>query len=266
MHNKLKNMKHLSKLLLLVIGLTISCSERKSDKTEINNMEFGELFCFYLTENDSATLKTIENVLDDSLRYYSYSAIYSQEDVDSNKNEILLDFKTLPSDYDDEGSIKRRNVFLIEIDRYDSIIYNEVKMKNSDSLLSGLKRFIFPSNNPDLPELYEEYIEGFGNVLYTKHGIIIYALLLPDSTYLRTSWAVIKENTNLIIDLYKNLRMDKSLKIWGEEYSNLSLKRKVILSKILPIRIWIYPNCKIQKPPVPPQPQEKNNEEFISDN
>lgn len=244
-------------LLILLFFLTTSCQEEKNGSLNYRNLDFGELFTYFLTMPDSLDDKSIIKVLDDSISSHSNMFIFSFEQPDSNRLELSLRFRFSGEDLLDDLSIKKRNQYKIQLDRDNNIIANRELIENLDFLTSDMKEFIMnPENKEHLPEKKFKVINLLDTVLICNQGFHILASMVKDSIGHGTSWRRLKMVINKVTNTYYSLRNSSSMRIWNEKFDSLGLEKQIALSELIPIQIWLFPNRNYK--PFPPPPEIKD--------
>ena len=246
-----KSLTYLFVLTILIIGC------KPEEKIDFDKLNLSELFTYYVNSNSTVELDSIEQRMYDSILINPYRFFYPIVKIDSNRNEVLLQFGISQPDYCDY-SIKERNVFSFEINRHDTIKAEGQVITNLDSLDYDIREYLTnPQNKEHLPEKTIEVIEYFDTVLVTKSAFGISAQTLPDSLDNKTSWKEIKNIINRIEKSTYSLRNEISLSKWNKNYEKLKLKQKVAVCDYLPIMIWIYPHRELNPPPPPPPPMSQ---------
>lgn len=241
-------------LLILVFFLTSSCQEEKNGLFNYRDLDFGELFTYYLTIPDSVDDKSIIKVLDDSILSHSNKFIFSFEKTDKNREYLSLQFRFSGEDLLDDLSIKKRNQYKIQLDRDNNIIANRELVENLDSLTSDMKEFIMnPENKEYLPEKKFKVINLLDTVLVCNQGFHILASMVKDSMGQGTSWRQLKMVINKVTNTYYSLRSSSSIGIWNEKFDSLDLEKQIALSELIPIQIWLFPNRDYKSFPPPPE-------------
>jgi hypothetical protein len=170
--------------------------------------------------------------------------------------QLLLDQTYFCYDYD----IKLRNIYFIELSKYDSIFIDRIFINNIDTLDKSIFEFIKnPTDDLNLPEKRVEFINYFGKVCITKHAFMIYSVMIADSNGVSSSWAKLNPLINKILNCYLILRNELAIETWGVVYEELDFEKKASISKYYPINIWIFPNFKLIEPP-PPPPYEQTEQ------
>lgn len=249
-----KTLTYLFALFIVIIG----CKTEK--QVDIDRLNLGELFTYYINTDNSGLTDSIEQRMYDSILLNPNRFFYPLMEIDTNRNEVSLQFGISEPEYFDY-SIKHRNVFAIEIDRQNIIKAKGLLISNFDSLDSDIREFMFnPMNEPHLPEKRLRVLEYFDTVYVCNAAFDIKAQTLPDSLGNKTSWKEIKMVVNHLQQT-ANLERDKlALSKWNKSFDSLELSQKVAVCKYIPILIWVYPHRELVPPPPPPPP---TNQEVI---
>lgn len=242
----------------------------------ISNLTFGQHF----EKTDSITLfesvqieKEIKkgNILGNIIDTISTDKVYTDyawtfnEKVDYENKQI--DFQLLLSQEIfgiHRCIIRERNIYFIELSKYDSIFAEGKYTNKPDSLLYSMTKFI---KNEDfcetLPQKRLKIIPYFDSVELTKHHFEIISVMVADSSGTKSSWKTLNQLINVILKSYIEVRNELSIKEWNKPYRKLKFEQQVAIINHYPINLWIYLNRHRVIPP-PPPPYEMT-EEYILD-
>ncbi len=124
--------------------------------------------------------------------------------------------RKLPQKIDDEitAESKRRNVFLVFINKNDQLLVNGT-LGDIELLKEDVKEFILnPDNKPNLPEFRTEVIDILGEVKISK-GVVS---LQSDRG---TSYNTYIEVQDVLARAFRELREERALKEFGVTYTQL---------------------------------------------
>lgn len=149
-----------------------------------------------------------------------------------------------PQDQDNlsEMKVQRRNLMQVLVNSKDQTMVGDIHYDNlrelqgktgKQSLKDKVKEFIInPSNNEDLPELFEENFDApVGTLRVTKDHIVS---LQNDNT---TSYKAYIAVQNELVKAYNELREDAARKYFNKTYEELITSEKDLINKVYPQRI-----------------------------
>lgn len=257
--------KHAQIKYVFLLIFLFSCKHGGKERIDLKSLDFSELFSLYLNSlsdqleaNDSILL-----FLNDSILQYKEMNVIAREIYSEEKNEFEIIFEVNdPSMYD--YSIKERNIYAIQITKYDSLIVEGNSIPQFKWSGNDLKDFITnPTNNELLPEKELAIIPLLDTVWLPKQYFWIFTKLVPDSLGNQTSWSKVHLVYNKILDSYFELRNDSAQRIWSKDFKNLDFQRKKAIVSLLPIRIEILLDWEYIPPPPPPPPLPEYLEQEI---
>lgn len=211
------------------------------------------LFEYAYYNQNSVHSGTVKEMLIDSLKHSGF-VISTIDVVDSVNKKVITGF------YNDTlkqhpYQIKEQNIFIILINRYDSLIAEGVPIDSKDTLKKQIIEYILnPLNRADLPEKRIQYINEIGNVQVSMQSFYLRAQMIPDCLELSTSWEDLFQTLGLLLDSYQELRDAVSVSIFNRNFSDLELDKQIAVSKIFPVRIKLFLNYHFKPPPPPPPP------------
>lgn len=240
--------------LILISILIIKLIPKHNDSQWrfIKTKSLIELFEYAYQNQNSPYFDTITQMIVDSLQDNSDFVISTIDVIDSVNNQIKLGFY-LDSLFWDDFCIKERNIFMIYINKYDSLMAEGELPHSNDSLQRQIIDYIAnPLNKPHLPEKRIKKIDYFGEYAISNQFFYLRAQMVPDSLGLCTSWKGLFQTFNLILDSYEILRDEISKAKFNQRFIDLELDEQIAVSKIFPIRIWIFLDYAFVPPPPPP--------------
>lgn len=162
--------------------------------------------------------------------------------------------------YLDDYCIKERNIYAIQLTKYDSVFIEGKYTSRTDTFGNSIKEFIV---NPDfaenLPQKKWYRIEYFDSVFLTKQAFYIMAEMVKDSNGISSSWIEINEILKVVLRAYFNLRNDLAKSEWDKSFDELEFRNKIACIQYFPIRIEFHLNNPRLLPPLPP-PYETTEE------
>ncbi|MBQ7449487.1 MAG: biopolymer transporter ExbD [Paludibacteraceae bacterium] len=131
----------------------------------------------------------------------------------------------------DDMKINRRNLFIVKINSMNQLLVQGQEM-NIKQLKDKAKEFIANANDdPDLPVVYEEVIEGLGKVKYTKEHVI------SVQNDVDTQYQAYLDVQNELVAAYNELREDFAKKTFHKSYNELDEDDQKLVQKVYPQRI-----------------------------
>ncbi|RKE02632.1 hypothetical protein [Marinifilum flexuosum] len=249
---------HLILIAIITSFLFLKCTEQK-EQVRYEELKLAELFNCFMNSTDSLEEQKLIHFLDDSIVEYPYDHFFTFEKYDSTKKQLNLYFHLCTSDI--EYNIKRRNAFVIDIDKKNKITLNG----NNYSDILPINDMIvdFLQNKKDTNTLSDNTLKNIpilGEVEVSKGGFILHTQLIPDKNNNQSSWLITKKYIDIILSVNYQLRKLSSLKYFESEYSKLNPEQKNAIRKLNPVYIIIYPNWTMGKikPPPPPLPVLSN--------
>jgi biopolymer transport protein ExbD len=151
-------------------------------------------------------------------------------DVDTG---IARQLPPMPDEKQEEQDmdIKQRNIFLVLINAQDRLLVDG-KVAKVENLTEMAKKFIYSDpNNPELPEMEEQNIEGIG-LIDVPIGVIS---LRNDRG---TTYGVYIEVQNELVRAYNEIRDESAMKYFGKNtYDELTESQQEAIRKLYPQRI-----------------------------
>lgn len=227
----------------------IYTSESKME-INFNDLNFEELLLYYLSDSDLSNQLEIECHLNDSIKLFEDRYFFIHEEYDSTKNILT---KKIWSDFieGDIFCIKKRNIYSISINEYDSVLAEGKYVKNLQALIHDMKEFIAnPDDKEFLAEKSYKNINLLDTVMVSRNGFFIVGQFSNDSNNLKSSWAQLKDVYEVIDQSYYQLRNDTSLTLWNKNYKELNLNQQRALVEYIPSGIWIFSNRNFVSPPI----------------
>lgn len=250
---------------LLVIVFLLAKLSIKHDDSQwrcIKTKSLARLFEYAFYNQYPEYSDTISKMITDSIQKNENFVLSTIEVIDSVNNQIRLAFY-VDTLFWDGYDIKKRNVFTINIDNHDTLLVGSEQIYSKDSLFKQIINFISnPLNNPYLPEKRFKNINYFGDYPVSQQFFYLRAQMVPDSLGLSTTWIKLFNTLNLIIDSYEQLRNELSLSKFKQHFNELNLNKKISISDIYPIRIYLFLDSKYV---VIPQPPPLDQVDYIMD-
>lgn len=128
--------------------------------------------------------------------------------------------------------IKERNLFVVKINSLNQLLVQGEEI-NIKQLREKTKEFIVnPNNDPNLPELFTEEIEGLGEVTYTKAHVI------SVQNDVDTQYQAYLDVQNELVAAYNELRNEYAKqKFNGRTFNELDEEEQKLVQKVYPQRI-----------------------------
>lgn len=131
----------------------------------------------------------------------------------------------------EDFDIKKRNLFVVKINSMNQLLVQGQEM-DIKQLRAAAKEFIAnPSNDPNLPELFTENIEGLGEVTYTKDHVI------SVQNDVDTQYQAYLDVQNELVAAYNELRNEYASERYGKAYLELDEDVQRLIQKIYPQKI-----------------------------
>ena len=221
---------------------------------------FNEAFNLFLEQE--RVEKTTE-ILYDSIFPESYFYLQSEEIINIDSNQILLNFKKLFPDFDVNVDYRYGNVCPILINNSDSVFIRGESFERKDEFTKFLTEFLTnPNDKEDLPEKRIKTVKDFGEVVVTRQIIFLNAQMVLDSLNQRTSFPKLFMTIKNIISVNNELRDKVSNARWKIPYQELEISKRIAINEIHPLWIRITLNYKLPSPP-PPLPPDFEIEKFM---
>ncbi len=128
--------------------------------------------------------------------------------------------------------IKERNLFVVKINSLNQLLVQGEEI-NIKQLREKTKEFIVnPNNDPNLPELFTEEIEGLGEVTYTKAHVI------SVQNDVDTQYQAYLDVQNELVAAYNELRNEYAKqKFNGRTFNELDEEEQKLVQKVYPQKI-----------------------------
>ena len=140
----------------------------------------------------------------------------------------------VPPDQKEDVSkeIKERNLFVVKINSLNQLLVQGEEI-NIKQLREKTKEFIVnPNNDPNLPELFTEEIEGLGEVTYTKAHVI------SVQNDVNTQYQAYLDVQNELVAAYNELRNEYAKqKFNGRTFNELDEEEQKLVQKVYPQKI-----------------------------
>lgn len=131
----------------------------------------------------------------------------------------------------EDTDINKRNLFVVKINSMNQLLVQGQEM-NIKQLREKAKEFIVnPNNEPNLPVLYTEYIEGLGEVTYTKDHVI------SVQNDVDTQYQAYLDVQNELVAAYNELRDDYAKQKFGKYFNELEEDQQKLVQKVYPQKI-----------------------------
>lgn len=131
----------------------------------------------------------------------------------------------------EDTKINKRNLFIVKINSMNQLLVQGQEM-NVRQLKDKAKEFILNANNdPSMPVLYTEYIEGLGEVTYTKEHII------SVQNDVDTQYQAYLDVQNELVAAYNELRDDYAHLKFNKAYAELDEDQQKLVQKVYPQKI-----------------------------
>lgn len=233
-------------LLFVVLLLTVNFSngQAKSNTTTtiINNFQLSK---------ETRKSKIFRNIVD-TIKTGSFKDYWWSLHEEINYSNQTIDFELVlhENEYGVDYKIKERNIFSIQLSKYDSV-YVEGRLTNqSNSIQDSLNLFILnPYNSDFLPEKRLFVLPHFDSVFLTKQIIEIKAEMIADLNGFKSSWGKLERILNSVLKTYSGLRNDLAKSEWNKSFKNLSFNKQIAVMQYYPIKIEIHPNSPRILPP-----------------
>ena len=128
--------------------------------------------------------------------------------------------------------IKERNLFVVKINSLNQLLVQGEEI-NIKQLREKTKEFIVnPNNDPNLPELFTEEIEGLGEVTYTNAHVI------SVQNDVDTQYQAYLDVQNELVAAYNELRNEYAKqKFNGRTFNELDEEEQKLVQKVYPQKI-----------------------------
>jgi biopolymer transport protein ExbD len=138
----------------------------------------------------------------------------------------------LPPDQEIEDiEINRRNLFVVRINSMNQLMV-QGQIMDVRNLREKTKEFILNEfNDPNLPEIFEEYFEHFGIVAVTREHVISL------QTDVDTQYQAYMEVQNELIAAYNELRNEFARARLGRPFNELSVDLQRAIIRVFPQKI-----------------------------
>jgi hypothetical protein len=255
------------KVVTTVIFLFLSqyCFSQDYNKIDCNRTDTISLFAITKIKPELKNGDILSDVVDtiESADYYTEFVWSIIEYIDTVGQQIYFQLLLDQSYFCHDYSIKARNIFAIELSKYDSVFIEGAFTNNIDTLDNIIEDFIInPNNKPELPAKKIKKIKYFDTVLVTNHAFFINSVMVPDSNGICSSWDKLNPLINKIVACYYDLRNDLAEYKFDEPFEKLEFNKKIAILEYYPIRILLFPNREILKIPPPPL---KETEDYLID-
>jgi biopolymer transport protein ExbD len=136
-----------------------------------------------------------------------------------------------PNQKIEETDINQRNLFVVKINSANQLLV-QGQETNISQLRAKAKEFIDnPNNDPNLPVLVTEEIEGLGVVTYTPDHVI------SVQNDVDTQYQAYLDVQNELVAAYNELRDAFSKKQFGKYYNELEEEEQKLVQKVYPQKI-----------------------------
>lgn len=241
----------------------------------ISNTIFGQFSVKYDTIQlfESSKLKEelrkgeiFKNIIDTikSDQIYNDFVWVLNEKIDEVNQQIYFQLVLDQGIFLDDYCIKERNIFFIELSKFDSVFVEGKFTNRIDTFGEVICEFIGnPEMKETLPEKKLKIIKYFDTVEVSKQMFEINAVMIADSMNNKSSWTTQNEIINMILKSYSEIRDELSKSEWNKTFQKLDFEKQVAIIQYYPINFWIFQNRPRLLPP-PPPPYEFS-EEYILD-
>lgn len=131
----------------------------------------------------------------------------------------------------EDFDIKKRNIFVVKINSMNQLLVQGQEM-NVRQLREKAKEFILNADNdPNLPELFTENIEGLGEVTYTKDHVI------SVQNDVDTQYQAYLDVQNELVAAYNELRDEYAVAKFRKSYVDLDEEQQKLVQKVYPQKI-----------------------------
>ena len=136
-----------------------------------------------------------------------------------------------PNQKIEETDINQRNLFVVKINSANQLLV-QGQETNISQLRAKAKEFIDnPNNDPNLPVLVTEEIEGLGVVTYTPDHVI------SVQNDVDTQYQAYLDVQNELVAAYNELRDAFAKKQFGKSYNELEEEEQKLVQKVYPQKI-----------------------------
>ena len=136
-----------------------------------------------------------------------------------------------PNQKIEETDINQRNLFVVKINSANQLLV-QGQETNISQLRAKAKEFIDnPNNDPNLPVLVTEEIEGLGMVTYTPDHVI------SVQNDVDTQYQAYLDVQNELVAAYNELRDAFAKKQFGKTYNELEEEEQKLVQKVYPQKI-----------------------------
>ncbi|MBQ7672451.1 MAG: biopolymer transporter ExbD [Paludibacteraceae bacterium] len=136
-----------------------------------------------------------------------------------------------PNQKIEETDINKRNLFVVKINSANQLLV-QGQETNISQLRAKAKEFIDnPNNDPNLPVLVTEEIEGLGMVTYTPDHVI------SVQNDVDTQYQAYLDVQNELVAAYNELRDAFAKKQFGKTYNELEEEEQKLVQKVYPQKI-----------------------------
>lgn len=137
-----------------------------------------------------------------------------------------------PNAKTEDININRRNLFIVKVNSANQLLV-QGELMDVKQLRDKAKEFIMnPNNDPDLPVLYTENIEGLGVVSYTADHVI------SVQNDVDTEYQTYLKVQNELVAAYNELRDEFSKSHFrGKKFGDLDEEQQKLVQKVLPMKI-----------------------------
>jgi len=137
----------------------------------------------------------------------------------------------IPPDEEVDVDINRRNLFVVRVNNMNALMV-QGEFMDIRQLREKTKEFIKNEfNDPQLPEVFEEYIEPFGVVSITREHLISL------QTDVDTQYQAYMEVQNELIAAYNELRDEFARARFGRAFNELSVDLQRAVIRVFPQKI-----------------------------
>ena len=131
----------------------------------------------------------------------------------------------------EDTDINKRNLFVVKINSMNQLLVQGQEM-SIRQLREKAKEFIANKNDdPNLPKLYTENIEGLGEVTYTKEHVI------SVQNDVDTQYQAYLDVQNELVAAYNELRDEYSHEKFRKSFAELDEEQQKLVQKVYPQKI-----------------------------
>ncbi|MBR1929276.1 MAG: biopolymer transporter ExbD [Paludibacteraceae bacterium] len=131
----------------------------------------------------------------------------------------------------EDTDINKRNLFVVKINSMNQLLVQGQEM-NIKQLREKAKEFIAnPNDDPNLPKLYTENIEGLGEVTYTREHVI------SVQNDVDTQYQAYLDVQNELVAAYNELRNEYAQAKFHKPFVELDEEQQKLVQKVYPQKI-----------------------------